>query len=70
MRDPHLTDKAVAELEERFKLEKRVVQLLGIIAAEFQSDPTSVQCFDLRIVRESIATVERLRKITTAWEQA
>ena len=25
--------------------------LLGLINAEFQSDPMSVQCFDLRIVR-------------------
>lgn len=66
--DIRLTDKAQREMEERFRLERRAVALLGIIAAEFQSDPTSVQCFDLRIVRESMATVERLRNLTPAWE--
>jgi len=68
MRDQlRLSDEAARELEERFRLERRAVQLLGIIVAEFQSDPMSVQCFDLRIVNEAIATVERLKKITPSW---
>ena len=69
MREPYLTDKAVREMEERFKLEKRAIELLGIITAEFKSDPTSVQCFDLRIVNEAVAAVDRLNKITPAWER-
>jgi hypothetical protein len=36
-------DRAVADAKEAFTL-------LDLINAEFQSDPTSVQCFDLRIV--------------------
>jgi len=28
--------------------------ILNLIVAEFQSDPMSVQCFDLRIVRRAI----------------
>ena len=34
-------------------------RLLDLIDAEFQSDPTSVQCFDLRIVQRVKECVER-----------
>ena len=33
-------------------LEARAMFLLNLIAAEFKSDPMSVQCFDLRLVNE------------------
>lgn len=36
-------------------------QLLGLINAEFQSDPMSVQCFDLRIVKRVKDFVEKAR---------
>jgi len=38
------------EIEESFDNTREAFALLGIICAEFQSDPMSVQCFDLRVV--------------------
>ncbi len=32
----------------------RMLDLFDIIVAEFERDPMSVQCFDLRIVEEAI----------------
>lgn len=37
-------------------------RLLDLIDAEFRSDPTSVQCFDLRVVRRVKDCVERRKK--------
>lgn len=70
MRDltPRLTPKAEREMEERFKLEKDALRLLGIVVAEWKSDPLSVQCFDLRIVEEAKMVVERLEKLRPSWE--
>jgi hypothetical protein len=34
-----------------------VWEVLGLIVAEFKSDPTSVQCFDLRLVARACALV-------------
>ncbi len=56
---PRLTDKAQREMDAQSAADKRVWQLLDIIAAEWQSDPMSVQCFDARIVVESIELVKR-----------
>lgn len=67
MNDIRLTDKAQREMEERFCLELRAIELLGIVSAEFESDPMSVQCFDLRIVHEIRTTVARLKKLTPDW---
>ena len=40
-----------------------MLHLLGLIAAEFKSDPTSVQCFDNEtIVQPTIAIIDRLLK--------
>ena len=60
---PRLNDKAMARMEERWKLKDKAVELLGVISAEFESGPTSVQCFDLRTVKESIKMVKRLEEI-------
>ena len=37
--------------------------LLNLIHAEFQSDPTSVQCFDLRIVERVKRCIEERRRL-------
>lgn len=39
---------------------KEAFTLLDIISAEFRSDPMSVQCFDLRIVK-------RANELTKKW---
>ena len=39
---------------------KEAMRLLSLIAAEFKSDPMSVQCFDIHsIVKPTIALVEK-----------
>lgn len=39
---------------------REAVALLGLIDAEFRSDPMSVQCFDLSIVTRTRALVAKL----------
>lgn len=51
MINPRLTDRAQREMEENFDNQMEAFRLLGLIDAEFQTDPTSTQCFDLRIVQ-------------------
>jgi len=68
VRDSPFSPKAEAEMERRFKLEKRAIELLDIIVAEFESDPMSVQCFDLRIVEEAKQVNREIRKLRPSWE--
>lgn len=60
-----LSDKTEREMEEKFENDDEAHTLLDLINAEFQSDPTSVQCFDLRIVervKACVATRKRHKK--------
>jgi len=59
----HLTKKAEREMEERFKLEREAIEILGLIVAEFKSDPLSVQCFDLRVVERAKYVTARIEQI-------
>ena len=62
--EPRLNDNAMAEIEKDFLNDKEAHELLSLINAEFQSDPMSIQCFDLRIVdriRKCVAQYERSR---------
>lgn len=52
---PSLTDKARADAERRFKIDDRLLEIMGLVIAEWKSDPQSVACFDLRIVDEAKA---------------
>ena len=56
-----LTDEARKMLEDEFKLKREAVELLSVIAAEFDSDPLSVQCFDLRTVGRVKIVTKQLR---------
>lgn len=58
-----LTPKAQQQVEEMWELRREAVRLLDLIAAEFKSDPMSVQCFDGRTVQRAIEVTERLRKL-------
>ena len=62
-RHPYMTDKAVRETEERMKVELEAFELLDLIVAEFNSDPMSVQCFDLRTVELAKYVVARLKEL-------
>lgn len=44
------------------RIGQRALRILGVIAAEFKSDPQSVQCFDLRTVAEAIAIVDERKR--------
>lgn len=48
--DYRLTKEEARAVEARFENDREAHVLLDLINAEFQSDPTSVQCFDLRVV--------------------
>lgn len=61
---PRLTEKAVKEAEERFKLQREAEALLAVIVAEWETDPMSVQCFDLRIVESAKRVSKRLKQLT------
>lgn len=62
-RTPRLTQKAMHEIERKFKMEERATELLALIAVEFKTDPQSVQCFDLRLVQEVISIADEYPKL-------
>lgn len=49
--------------EQGWDLDRRAWRVLDLIAAEFASDPTSVQCFDLRVVEEAKTVVREARAL-------
>lgn len=49
-------------IEDNFKNQTEAFDLLALIDAEFQSDPTSTQCFDLRIVERVRISVAKRKK--------
>lgn len=59
----HLTDKAIREQEELFRLRAEAIYLLGQVVAEWVSDPLSVQCFDLRMVERSKCVLKRIKEL-------
>jgi hypothetical protein len=62
---PRMTRKAEEAIKMSFDNTREAHELLDLIDAEFRSDPTSVQCFDLRIVervRECVALRKKLVK--------
>jgi hypothetical protein len=56
-----MTPAAIAKQEEFWKLEREAVDLLAVIVNEFNTDPMSVQCFDLRIVERCKVVSNRLQ---------
>ncbi len=50
---------AAAALAEEIANTEEAFTLLDLISAEFQSDPSSVACFDLRVVARVKACVEK-----------
>lgn len=61
---PTLDRRTERAIEESFKNNDEAHELLGLIDAEFRTDPMSVQCFDLRIVeRVRVCVAKRERYI-------
>ena len=48
---------------DEFDLYNRAFKALALIAAEFESDPMSVQCFDLRVVEEAKSIVSERKRM-------
>lgn len=58
-----LTPAATKLLDEQFKLNIEARDLLAQVVAEWASDPMSVQCFDLRLVKRAEYVVARIKQI-------
>lgn len=58
---PRLSAKAERQMEARFDALREAEILIDLVAAEFASDPMSVQCFDLRVVDRVKACAATLR---------
>lgn len=61
MTAPHLSAATIARTERRFDALREAEALLGLIDAEFRTDPMSVQCFDLRVVERVRQCVQTLK---------
>lgn len=48
-----LTKTAMSEAIKKAEIDMRLVEIMMIVEAEWSSDPHSVKCFDLRIVKET-----------------
>lgn len=59
-----LTEKAVRETEELFRLRREAITLLSLVVAEWTSDPTSTACFDMRIVMRSQEVLKRIGQLS------
>ena len=65
MSDAHrLSDAYVKNVEASFDNTREAHTLLDLIVAEFTSDPTSVQCFDLSVVERAKACVAERKRLT------
>lgn len=62
-----LSEKAERDMETLFQCQKRGLELLGLIVAEWKTDPVSVQCFDLRIVQEAKELMEKYERVKPEW---
>lgn len=60
---PELSKKEYERIELIFKLKAEGLKLLGLVVAEWESDPMSVQCFDLRVVNRAKAVIKELIKL-------
>lgn len=58
----YLTEEAAKDIEKGFDRTRRAWQILDLVVAEWESDPASVQCFDLRLVDEARNIVRKQKK--------
>ena len=63
MSDIRFSPKYERLMEERFALEREMWRIFDLVVAEWESDPTSVQCFDLRMVEQAKMVHARLKKL-------
>lgn len=58
-----LTREAERDIEELFDARIEMETLFDLIVVEFESDPTSVQCFDLRVVDRAKLVNAKLKRL-------
>lgn len=58
-----LTDEEIQKITEVHRLHREAWMLLNLVVAEWLSDPTSVACFDLRIVERAKQAIARRKEI-------
>ena len=63
MKEWRMTTQAERDMDERFKLQGRALDIFKLVVAEWKSDPQSVQCFDLRIVEEAKLIDAKLKRL-------
>jgi hypothetical protein len=63
MRGYELTPKAQRQLDEQFKLQHDALAIFALVVSEWTTDPTSVQCFDLRLVQRAKEIHARLKQL-------
>lgn len=69
MRDIYMTREAIERMEEEFALKDEAVRVLALVVDEWESDPASVACFDLRIVEASRKIVNRMKVLRPEFRQ-
>jgi hypothetical protein len=57
------TPEGQKEVERIWELRREAIILLGHVAAEWETDPLSVQCFDLRLVKRTKEVLAELKKL-------
>lgn len=62
--EPMFTREAERQIEDNFKNTEEAWALLALIDAEFQSDPMSVQCFDLHVVQRVKECISKRKTFT------
>jgi len=62
MMHPYLNAKAAKDIEEGFERTRRAWKILELVVSEWETDPSSVTCFDLRIVAEAKLLIKNQRK--------
>ncbi len=63
MLQPRMTNKAMREMDAKFKLQHEALEIFKQVVAEWETDAMSVQCFDLRMVEKAKSIVLRLKKV-------
>jgi len=57
------TDEERKRMEYRWELQRKAIKLLDLVVTEWESDPTSVQCFDSRLVSDAIDVSKKLKEL-------
>jgi hypothetical protein len=66
-KDINLSHAYESQMERRFDALREAELLIDLVAAEFESDPMSVQCFDLRIVERVKRCAATLKANPDPW---